>query len=379
MLNIHDVQSEDFQKFIKFKKTPLFIFDLDKIRDNFNKFKNLFPNFKIFYSVKTNPMEDIIRDLHFKGSNFDAATIGEIEILRSQNVSPDKILFTHPIKLPETIKKSRELGVKRYTFDCLEELRELVAYAPKQQYFLRIRPPVDGSFYEYTDKFGASLTIIEDIFNYAINKKIKIHGLSFHVGSQNMSFKPWKTTLNLCKKLINKYYDKIPVFRVINIGGGFPYPYKLLPCPSLKSISVYIHRLIKEFPKDIEFWAEPGRIIVADAGVLVCTIIKNIKREKNRWLYIDMGIYHGLIEILESRGKLNYRIESFKKGKETKYNISGNTLDPDDTVAIDISLPVDLKMGDKLILSDIGAYTTSFLTKYHAMPAPDIVLTKPIA
>jgi len=157
---------------------------------------------------------------------------------------------------------------------------------------------------------------------------ISIYGLSFHVGSQNMSIQPWIETLKLCALIINKYYQTIPTLRILNIGSGFPVRYNFNKCITIKKIAQVVHESIKNLPKDMEFWAEPGRILVANTGILVSTVLRNIQRNKNRWLFLDMGIYHGLIEILESQGRLTYPIESLKKGSLTKYNIAGSTLDP---------------------------------------------------
>lgn len=376
MLDLYDLENKELNELIKKNKTPIFIFDLNKVRDNFRKFKRLFPNFRIFYSVKTNSLGKVVSILNQEGSSFDAATTGEIKLLSSRKIQSDRILFTHPVKLPEAVTTAMKLNIENYTFDCLEELKQLAKYAPKKNYFLRILPPIGGTFYEYGDKFGASKEDVKQLFAYAKGKNLKISGLSFHVGSQNMSLEPWQATLNYCREIIREYYRSMPSLRVVNIGGGFPFAYKSLQCPSLESISEYIHQIIKAFPKDTEFWAEPGRVIVADAAILVCTVLRSIERTKNRWIFIDMGVYHGLIEVLESRGKLNYHLETFRKGNQTLYNISGNTLDPDDNVAIEVSLPEDIEAGDKLIIKDVGAYTVAFFTQYHSLEDPVIQFAK---
>lgn len=374
-LTLPNFKIDTLKEFVEGKKTPLYIFDLNRLIENYNRFRRFFPEFKVFYSVKTNPMEEVIDTLNSEGSCFDAATIGEIEILRSRQVSPEQILYTHPVKLPQTIQRAVHLGIGRFTFDSLEEFKDLVENAPGQKYYLRVLPTLQGGFYDYADKFGASRNSIRTIFEYAIDNGLSIYGLSFHVGSQNMSLEPWQVALDLCKETIDRYGDTMLALRVVNMGSGFPHPYKTLQTLPLPSIAEHIHQQIKDFREGTEFWAEPGRILVADIGILVCTVLRNIKREENRWLYIDTSVYNGLIEILESKGQLTYRIESLTQGNETPCNVAGNTLDPDDTIAVGVSLPEDLKAGDRVIVRDVGAYTTSFFTAYHALPEPEIMLT----
>jgi len=368
------MQDQELRKIILKKETPFYVFDLKVLRHNYQALQKLFPRFKFFYSVKTNPLQEILGTLNKESSNFDAATIGEIKLVISAGISPSRILFTHPIKLPTDINTALQCKVENYTFDTLDELQLLIKYAPDTRYFLRICPPVEGTFYEYNDKFGASISEIYKILNFATENSISIYGLSFHVGSQNMSLAPWIEAIKLCNLIINKYYKTIPTLRILNIGSGFPVKYNFDKCITIKEIVQIVRDSIKNLPKDMEFWAEPGRILVADTGILVSTILRNIKRDKNRWLFVDIGIYHGLIEILESRGRLTYPIGSLKKGFLIKYNISGNTLDPDDTLATNIMLPENLIMGDRIIIHDIGAYTTSFFTDYHALPKPKIYI-----
>jgi len=364
------------EEYTRNKKTPFFVLDIDRVSNNYKKFRELFPEFTTFYSVKTNPHKKILTQLNSQKSCFDAATIGEIKLLKSLKIDHSKILFTHPIKLPKTIKAAVDLGVNNFTFDSLDELLLLKKYAPGKRYFLRILPPAEGHFYEYVDKFGASDEDVHSILDYAVENTIDIYGMSFHVGSQTMQIEPWHGTLSFCKEIFKEYYDKLPMFRIMNIGSGFPASYRNLNSPSLETIAEFVHKEIKDFPKGVTFWAEPGRIIVADAVILVCTIIKNVQRIKNRWLFVDMGVYHGLIEVLESRGKLTYPVICFKHGEKITYNISGNTLDPDDTLATAIELPEDLTMGDKLIFKNVGAYTYSLHSNYHALPKPHIYIDK---
>ncbi len=355
-------------------KTPAYIYDIAKLRQNYKYFKNLFSRFRIFYSVKTNPLCEVVNTMHSMGSSFDAATIGEVTQLIDQKISASEILFTHPVKSEATVLRALDLGIKLFTFDSLEEYLMLVKLVgPDVRLLLRILPPCEGNFYEYSDKFGASDAEVRQIFEYALKEGTRIDGVSFHVGSQNMSLKPWADTLKYCVSVFNSYYKVLDSFRILNIGSGFPHSYAIGSCPSLLDISLCIDECTKTLPKDIEYWVEPGRVLVADTASLVCSVIRNIKRKKNRWLFVNFGVYHGLIEILESRGKMRYAIQTFKGGNMINYNISGFTLDPDDTILENVALPENLVPGDKLLIRDVGAYTASFFTKYHGFEPPEFI------
>jgi ornithine decarboxylase len=357
---------------IQKQQTPFYIFDVKKLRENYRRFKEIFPQVICYYSTKTNSLPDFLSTLHNEGSAFDAASLGEIRILTKLGVNPSSILFTSPIKNRKQISDAFKKGVRKFTFDTLDEFLSLMQHAPKSIYLLRIRPPVDGSFYKYNDKFGADERDIKRIMTFAHKNKHSIHGICFHVGSQNMSIKPWTEVIKLSQKIIKEYHQKITSLRILNIGGGFPSTYTFTDVVSLEKIATIINLGLKNLPRDIEVWAEPGRVLVANTGKLICTIQKNVTRSHKRWLFVDMGVYHGLIEILESGGKLTYPIEVLKKGKLVKYSISGNTLDPDDIFANNVELPENLAEGDRIIFHEIGAYTTSFFTEYHSLPRPKI-------
>ncbi len=363
-------QNTSFELLSQECQTPAFVYDLNQFRSNIDVFSSLFPEFRIFYSTKTNPLDKLLLEINRRGLSYDAASLGEIDKLIGLGVPSENILFTHPIKFAHIVALAFDRGVRKFTFDSVEELGHLHENAPGSMFMMRILPPSEGKFYEYSDKFGANPKEVEDIFHYAIEQGIAISGICFHVGSQNMETGVWKDVLLYCKELFKRYYKAMPTLRILNIGSGFPARYQFNDCPTLEEFSGVIHQHLKSFPKDIEFWCEPGRVLVADAACMILSVIRSIQRHKNRWLFVNFGVYHGLIEILESRGKLTYKIESLKDGPPVKYNVSGNTLDPDDTLATEVMLPENLQMGDRVILHDVGAYTSMFFTHYHALPEP---------
>lgn len=365
--------------------TPLIIFDLSKIEENISRLKKELPNFNFFYSTKTNPESNIVNIISKKGLNYDAASIGEIEYLLKLGVSPKSILFTHPVKFSSEIIKARKLGIQFFTFDSIEELTLLEQYAPLGKYFLRILPKAhsksflnflpskDNSLYDYGERFGASEQEISQIMQKISEKKIPLVGISFHIGTQTMSAYPWRVNLTYVRQLLNKYKKNIPSLKIVNIGGGFPEQYGFSNQIDTNDIFQTIRSSINSYPKDIIFWAEPGRVLVASSAILVTKVVSNIKRKHHRWLYADTGVYHGLIEVLESGGKFNYKITSLKKGELSRFRVGGRTIDPDDIISKNVLLPQNLSQGDLLLIHDVGAYTTMFFSDYHFLKKPKVV------
>lgn len=365
------LQKTSLDQIISQEGTPLLVLDLAILRKNIQEFQALFSNFKIYYSTKTNPDPPVVDTALLAGLGFDAATLGEITYLIGRKVHPETILFTHPVKSVEEIKRAHLLGVAKFTFDNLDELKLLEVHAPRSDYMLRVLPHGNSSLYDYKDKFGSTTTETKKILEYAARKKIPIKGLSFMVGSQSMTVQPWIDTMKYCRKLIDDYYDRIPSLRAVNIGSGFPAQYGFEYHMPLLEIADAIQAECAKFQPDVEFYAEPGRVLVASAALLVTEVVKRATRnDKVEWLFTDASAYCGLVEILESCGTFKYRVGSLKSGLKRKYNIAGKTLDPDDVLAKEVKLPASIAAGDYIFIDSVGAYTSMFFTDYHFIKKP---------
>jgi ornithine decarboxylase len=351
--------------------TPHFLFDLHIVRQQIDEFRRLFPSVTALYSTKTNSEPAIIDTCLDQGMQFDAATLGEIEMLIERGVKPEAILFTHPVKSTEEIKRAYSLGVSRFTADCEVELTKLHAHAPAAAIFIRLVPSEDASLYNYKQRLGAAPKQVDELLKYATAHEINVCGLSFHVGSQSMKAGPWKRALAQTRKLLNRHYQTLPSLRQVNIGSGFPVKYDFGRPPGLEAIADIVKKQISKFPADVSFMAEPGRIIVAPSGVLVVSVIENLVRGKTHWLFTDTTVYSGLIERLESGGRFRWPItDSVNSHPIQNYNIAGKTLDPDDIISDKVALSSSIKAGDQLFIHKVGAYTAEFFTTYHSLPRP---------
>ncbi len=355
--------------------TPLQIIDLEQLRQNVYRFKSCFPDYTLYYSTKTNPNPAVIDIMIQEQLSFDAATTGEIKLLLDRGVDPARILFTHPIKSLSELTETNKLGVKLYTLDSLQELKKLEAKAADSAYFLRVRSIGNAGLYDYENKHGADQQETNQILDYAVQNKLNIVGLSFHVGSQTMSIKPWEDVLDYCRSLFDQYYDRLPSLRQLNIGSGFPgiYSYDPSLIPTLEQIAKSIHEHTRSFPEDVKFIAEPGRPLVATASTIIADVVDRVDRNDGSWIYTDISTYDGLVEINESHGKLTYPISALDDVAEMSYTVAGKTLDPDDILGRDVMLPSSCKANDKLAVHDVGAYSTSFYTNYHHTASPTLV------
>ncbi len=345
---------------------PVYCIRPESIKTSTQFFKKNFPG-KVLYAVKTNPSENVIKIIINNGiENFDVASINEIKLIRKIN-NKVKVYFMHTIKSRENIKEAYfKYNVKDFALDTKEELLKILEAtnnAKDLNLYVRIAISNEHAEIDLSRKFGALPSEALGLLRLSKAHAKKV-GLSFHVGSQCMDKISFTKGINEIGNIIKK--TKI-VPDVINIGGGFPSVYPdLMPEP----IENYLQE-IKQGLKNLklekmpEIFCEPGRAIVAEAG---STIVKVILKKKQK-LYINDGTYGSLFDagvpnfvlptkMIPGNGKIVSK-------KLTAFDFYGPTCDSLDYMKGPFLLPNNIKEGDYIELGQLGAYGTTFRTKFN--------------
>tara|TARA_Y100000996_G_scaffold351541_1_gene290857 strand:- start:2274 stop:3452 length:1179 start_codon:yes stop_codon:yes gene_type:complete len=359
---------------------PVYCVRPNSIKKSVDFFKNNFPG-KVLYAVKTNPHEKIIKTIINNGiENFDVASINEIKLIRKIN-NKVKIYFMHTVKSKESIREAySQYSVKDFALDSKDELQKILEAtnnAKDLNLYVRVAVSNEHAEIDLSRKFGALPSEALGLLRLCKEHGKKV-GLSFHVGSQCMHKISFSNGIEEIGNIIKK--TKI-VPDVINIGGGFPSVYPdLIPEP-LENYMQEIKNSLKKLKleKMPEIFCEPGRALVAEAG---STIVKIILKKKQK-LYINDGTYGSLFDagvpnfILPSRMIPNGRTVSKKL---TAFNFYGPTCDSLDYMKGPFLLPNNIKEGDYIELGQLGAYGTTFRTKFNGFYSDTIyqVDDKPI-
>ncbi|WP_094228763.1 type III PLP-dependent enzyme [Methanolobus psychrotolerans] len=361
------ISEGDFKKikeFSKDKETPFLIIDLAKVEKMYDKLVKNMPFVKIYYAIKANPTDEIITALKNKGSNFDAATIYEINQLIRLGVQPERISYGNTIKKEKDIAYAYEKGIRLFVTDSESDMKKIARNAPGSRVFFRLLTESDGADWPLSRKFGAHPDIIYELILEAHDLGLDPYGLSFHVGSQQRDIGQWDNAISKCKYIFEAVAEQGIKLKMINLGGGFPAKY-ISPANELETYAHEILRFIEEdFGEDHpEIIIEPGRSLVADAGVIVTEVVmisKKAKLNQYRWVYLDIGKFGGLIETLDE--SIKYPIYSEKKGYEEEVILAGPTCDSMDILYEDhkYAFPKSLKEGDRLFIFTTGAYTQSY-------------------
>ena len=359
---------------------PVYCVRPESVKRSVDFFKNNFPG-RVLYAVKTNPNEKIIKIIINNGiKNFDVASINEIKLIRKID-SKVKVYFMHTVKNRESIKEAYfKYNVKDFALDNKDELLKILEStnnAKDLNLYVRIAISNEHAEIDLSRKFGALPSEALGLLRLCKEHGRKV-GLSFHVGSQCMDKISFSKGISEIGNIIKK--TKI-VPNVINIGGGFPSIYPDLTPEPLENYLNEIKKGLKnlKLEKMPEIFCEPGRAIVAESG---STIVKVILRKKQK-LYINDGTYGSLFDagvpnfVLPSKMITNGRIISKKL---TTFNFYGPTCDSLDYMKGPFLLPNNIKEGDYIELGQLGAYGTTFRTKFNGFYSDTIyqVDDKPI-
>lgn len=359
-------------------ETPFVVVDLDVVEDRYKTLADGFSEALIYYAVKANPARPILDRLNKLGSSFDAASFQEIQECLAVGVDPSRISFGNTLKKKNDITKAFECGVDLFAFDCIEELEKIAEAAPGSRVYCRllVNREGGGASWPLTRKFGCSNTMAHELMVTAKTLGLKPYGLSFHVGSQQLDPAHWGKAISDISILIDALREGGISLEMINIGGGFPARYN----DDVLSLDKFITYIRDHFSQHFgDKWptiiTEPGRYIVAEAGVLqsevVCVSVKDFG-EEIRWVYLDVGKFGGLAETIDE--SIVYRIKTEKDHDEFgPVILAGPTCDSCDTLYENtfFQLPLTLKAGDKVQILSAGAYTTMYASQgFNGFPPP---------
>lgn len=346
--------------------TPFVVIDTKTIADAYDQLVDNFPFAKIYYAVKANPAVEITRLLKDKGSHFDIASIYELDKVLAQGVSPEKVSYGNTIKKSKDIRYFYEKGVRLFATDSESDLRNIAKAAPGSKIYVRILSEGSSSAdWPLSRKFGCQSDMAMDLLILAKQLGLVPYGVSFHVGSQQREIDVWDGAIAKVKVIFERLKQEDGIeLKMINMGGGFPANY-LQKTNELEIYAKEILRFLQEdFGEEIpEIILEPGRSLVANAGVLVSEVVLVSRKSRTaveRWVFTDVGKFSGLIETMDEA--IKYPVYTEKKGELEEVIIAGPTCDSADIMYENYKygLPLNLAAGDRLYWLSTGAYTTSY-------------------
>ena len=356
-------------------ETPFLILDGDRLLENARRFRAAFPNGQVCFAVKANNDPTVLKIFHEEGLHFDVASWGEISQLAGMGIPASHMVFSAPTKVPRDIQRAHEYGVRRFAFDTRIELEKLANLAPGAQVIGRVAVDNNGSHWPLERKFGIEPGQEVEHFLYARALGLEPYGLTFHVGSQNSDPQAWVRALERLSPIWNELEARGIQLQVIDTGGGFPVQFND-PVPGVEEIAAAILPAMQRlFGNKAKLLVEPGRGLVGNTGIMAATVINRAQRGEREWLYLDVGAFQGLIEMLDFYG-FNYPVISERNSEPlTPFVLSGPTCDSADVIKHQAMLPAGITLGDRVYVLTAGAYSNS-MERYNGIDFPETIIVQ---
>jgi ornithine decarboxylase len=345
--------------------SPCLVVDVDLVAHNYLALAQALPQARVFYAVKANPAREILARLAALGSCFDTASLGEIDLCLSLGVGPERISYGNTIKKQRDIAEAYARGVRLFAFDSAAELAKLAESAPGARVYCRVLMDGAGADWPLSRKFGCEPEMAEALLAEAAARGLDAYGVSFHVGSQQTDLAAFDRALAVTAGLFERLARRGVTLGMIDLGGGFPTRYRT-DVPAVEAYGAAIlESLRRRFGTALpDLIIEPGRGVVGDAGVIQAEVVLVARKgggDDRRWVYLDIGKFHGLAETMDEA--IKYRLLTPHDGGPTgPVVLAGPTCDSADILyeKSGYCLPLDLKPGDRVWILATGAYTTTY-------------------
>jgi diaminopimelate decarboxylase len=368
--------SIDFQKLASKYGTPLYIYDFDKIKEDYLQLKEAFEGVKslIAYAVKANSNLSVINHLAKLGSGADCVSIGEVKRALKAGVEPYKIIFSGVGKSDVELKEAIELKILFINVESEAELKHLESVAKSlgsvARVSIRVNPNVDPKTHPYIstglseNKFGVEIDMAKRMYIYAKNSEfLDPIGIHFHIGSQLTELEPIKESAQIVADLVKSLKAINIDIKFFDVGGGIGVRYDneelISPVDYAKAIIDATKGL------DVTIICEPGRYLVANAGYLVTKILYEKDSSSKRFVIVD-GAMNDLLRpsLYNAYHKIKFLGED---GSKTKADIVGPICESGDFLAKNVELPAT-KSGDLIVVYSSGAYGFTMSSNYNTRP-----------
>ena len=368
---------EDYCNAVSFDR-PTLVLDVDRVETQYHALKAGLGHADIHYAVKANPHRAILERLIALGSHFDCASRGEIELCLALDAHPSTISYGNTVKRAQDIAFAHRAGITLFAADADEELEKIAENAPGAQVYIRLIVELSQADWPLSRKFGCDRDTALRLLDQAKALGLDPVGFSFHVGSQTRRAEMWEATLDRLGETWDAARAAGHQLTLLNIGGGFPAFYgEEIEAPTLYAARV-MELVTARFGHVARVMAEPGRGLVAEAGMIAAEVVlvsRKSERDMHRWVYLSIGRFSGLAE---TEGEaIRYQFATPRDGDPCgPCIVAGPSCDSADVLyeKRPMQLPLTLKAGDRVLIRNTGAYTSTYSSVcFNGFPPLDVI------
>ncbi len=364
--------------------TPLYIYSKSTLIQNWHAFDVALQGHPhlICYAMKTNSNLALLKILANLGAGFDIVSQGELERVIKVGGDPSKIVFSGVAKTIPEIKRALQVGIRCFNVESPAELDRINQIAGEigkvAPISLRINPDVDAKTHPYIstglkeNKFGISYKLAREVYRYANTlPHISVRGIDCHIGSQLTELLPFLDAADRLLHLIDQLAEDGITVHHLDFGGGLGVRYNNEIPPKPADYIAALRDKVKDRP-NLELFFEPGRAIMANAGILLTHIEYLKEQEGNNFAIVDAGMNDLIRPALYDAWMNIIPVNSAKCGKMAHYDIVGPVCETSDFLGKQRQLC--LQSGQLLAIKGAGAYGFSMASNYNSRCRPAEVL-----
>jgi diaminopimelate decarboxylase len=377
--------------------TPLYVYSKNQIVENYRTLNGAFTDTShlVCYALKANANHHILQVLATEGAGADVVSAGELYLALKAGFSPDKIVFAGVGKREDEIEYALQQNIFSFNVESVSELHTISRVAhrlgKKARISFRINPDIDAQSHPYittglqSTKFGIEASKAIEVYTHAATlSALELVGVHTHIGSQITKVEPFVATANYIVGLVGKLRETGINLTHIDFGGGFGVQYtnavshEALPQeePSNGNVPTPAEFLAALLPilqtTGCSIWIEPGRSIIADAGILITRVISTKDNSTKKFVIVDGGMndlirpslyqaYHQIVPL------------SINTYEHEKVDVVGPICESSDFFARD-RLLAKSNAGDYLAVLTTGAYGFALSSNYNGRPRPAEIL-----
>jgi diaminopimelate decarboxylase len=365
--------------------TPSYVYSGGKILEKFRAYEEAFGDVphRVCYAVKANGNLTILKLLAEAGAGFDIVSGGELFRVLKAGADPARVIFSGVGKTAQELDYALEHRIRSFNCESEPELALLDSLAARRgvqaRVALRVNPDVDASTHPYIStglrkhKFGIDIVEAESVYERAKGfENLTLEGVSCHIGSQILDIAPMLEVFDKMVALVERLREEGLPIRSLDLGGGLGVPYK--PADIAPDIRVYVHTMCERVKgHGLEILIEPGRSIVAEAGVLLTRVLYRKTNGDTQFVIVDAAmndlirpaLYHSHHEIIPLRQNQAGTITA---------DVVGPVCETGDFLARGREI-ANVMPGDLLAVCTAGAYGFVAASNYNARPrAPEILV-----
>jgi diaminopimelate decarboxylase/aspartate kinase len=348
-------------------ESAAYVYDLDTVRQACSRLQGLQNIDQVFYAVKANNHPAVLQVIYDYGMNFECVSPGEIQHVLAlfPDIDRQRILFTPNFAPRAEYEYALEAGIW-LTLDNLHPLREWGELFDGQDIFLRIDTGQGRGHHEHVrtagvhSKFGIPVFELKELLELVEAAGANVVGLHAHTGSGILNADNWQ---NVAEVLIDVAQD-FPNVRMFDLGGGLGIPEKpgqdALDMARLDSSIA----AIRTANPDYEFWLEPGRYLVAEAGVLLTSVTQTKGKGDVHYVGVSTGMNSLIRPALYGAFHEIANLTCLEEPSEYIVNVVGPICETGDKLGTDRLLP-RCREGDILLLANAGAYGSVMSSAYN--------------